>query len=266
MTAKPSAASAGQLGLLIAGIPMLKSIRRFINRKLGVDIVRTTTFHRDMDEHLARLIAAKGIDAVIDVGANIGQYARVLRKIGFKGTIYSFEPVSHVFETLKASAAGDARWHCFPFALGDKDETKTINVYSSDVFSSFLTANDYSKGIWKSLNTVREEEVQVKRLDAVFPGLPRREGLTNFMLKLDTQGFDVQVFRGARETLPHVAVLQSELGLVPIYDDATDPYAILKEYHAQGFFISGMYPINRDPSLAIIEFDVTLVRRDPPSA
>ncbi|MEO5809385.1 MAG: hypothetical protein ABIR51_04895 [Sphingomicrobium sp.] len=35
---------------------MLKSIRRFVNRKFGVDIVRTTTFHRDMDKHLARLI------------------------------------------------------------------------------------------------------------------------------------------------------------------------------------------------------------------
>ena len=240
---------------------MLKSIRRFISQKLGVDIVRTTTFHRDMDEHLARLIAAKGIDAVIDVGANNGQYARMLRKIGFTGTIYSFEPVAHVYAALAASAADDSRWHCFPFALGDKDETRTINVYSSDVFSSFLTANDYSKGIWNSLNTVREEQVEVKRLDAVFSGLPGREELTNFMLKLDTQGFDVQVFRGAAETLPHVAVLQSELGLVPIYDDATDPYAILKEYHAAGFFVSGMYPINRDPSLAIIEFDVTLVRR-----
>lgn len=245
---------------------MLNSIRRFISHKFGVDIVRTTTFHRDMEEHLARLIAAKAIDAVIDVGANNGQYARMLRKIGFAGTIYSFEPVAHVFEALAASAAGDAHWHSFPFALGDKDETKTINVYQSDVFSSFLTANDYSKRIWKSLNTVREEEVQVKRLDAIFADLPSRAGLTKFMLKLDTQGFDVQVFRGAKDTLAHVAVLQSELGLVPIYDNATDPCAILKEYHAQGFFISGMYPINRDPSLAIIEFDVTLVRREPASA
>ena len=44
------------------------------------------------------------------MGANRGQYARRLRRTGFKGHIASFEPVPAVFEELRATAAEDPRW------------------------------------------------------------------------------------------------------------------------------------------------------------
>jgi FkbM family methyltransferase len=239
---------------------MLKLMRKILNR-LGFDIVRASTLHRDLGDHLKRILEAKGIDGAIDVGANVGQYGRLLRDIGFTGHIYSFEPVTAVFEKLQAAAAGDSKWHCFRLALGEASARKTINVYDSHVFSSFLSANDYSKGIWKSLHGVHDEEVEVARLDDLFDGLPNRAECRNFLLKMDTQGFDLQVFRGALKSLASVQALQSELALIAIYDGTPDPYEVLAEFNAQGFSISGMYVINRDESLVVIEYDVTLVRR-----
>ena len=242
---------------------MIKLIRKAVNR-LGFDVVRATTLHRDLGDHLKQILEAKQIDGVIDVGANVGQYGRLLRDAGFTGHIYSFEPVSAVFDKLQAAASGDGKWHCFKLALGETSATKTINVYDSHVFSSFLTANDYSKGIWKSLHGVHEESVEVVRLDDIFETLANRADCRNFLLKMDTQGFDLQVFHGARQSLANVQALQSELALVPIYDGSPDPYTLLGEFNEQGFFISGMYVINRDASLAVIEYDVTLVRRSAP--
>ena len=66
------------------------------------------------------------------------------------------------------------------------------------------------------------------------------------MLKLDTQGYDRQVFHGSHSCLDKFCVLQSELSFISVYEGMPDAYEVLEEYHKQGFFISGIYPINRD--------------------
>jgi FkbM family methyltransferase len=239
---------------------LAKPLRRLLNR-LGFDVVRFATFDEGIEAHLAHLIRAKGIDAVIDVGANIGQYALMLRRIGFAGQIYSFEPVASVFEQLERVAADDPNWHCFQIALGDEPSSRTINVYGSKVFSSFLDANDYSRQIWSGLREATHEEVTVMRLDSLFDELPKCAEARHVMLKLDTQGFDLNVFRGASRILDRIQVLQSEVALIAIYDGLPDPFRALAEYRDKGFNISGMFPINRDASLAVIEYDSVMVRK-----
>lgn len=240
---------------------MKARVRKFVN-SLGFDVVRATTLHRDLGAHVKGIIDAKAIDGVIDVGANVGQYGRMLRLSGFEGQIYSFEPVSKPFRQLERTAASDAKWHCFNIALGEEAETREINVYEDDVFSSFLSANDYSKQIWSSLNEANTQQVSIARLDDLIDSLPSRDECHNFLLKMDTQGFDLQVFRGAKNCLSSISALQSELALIPIYDGSPNPFQLLDEFKEHGFFISGMYVINRDASLAVVEYDVTFVKRD----
>lgn len=245
---------------------MLKQLVRRTLNKAGLDIVRTKHQHGDHAAHLRNLFAAKGVDCVIDVGANVGQYGTFLRKLGFKGHIVSFEPVPGAFAGLEKARAGDPKWSAHRLALGDKAEERTMNVYSgSGQFSSFLRANDYAKGIWSSLSDVEERSMPIRRLDAVYDELVAPLGCERVMLKLDTQGFDRQAFEGARGILPKVVALQSELSLIPVYEGAPTGYDLLNDFHREGFFVSGMYPINREPSLAVIEFDCVLVRRDAPA-
>lgn len=241
---------------------MKKLVRNLLNR-YGYDVVRIRNSNADLSEHLSNVINSKKIDCVIDVGANAGQYGEFLRGIGYRGKIISFEPVSAVFKVLRSKCEGDSEWFAFNCALGDKEEEKVINVYKSTVFSSFLTANNYSKSIWRSLENVTHETVRVSRLDKMWPDIIGNFGCNNYMLKMDTQGFDKFVFDGARGCLSNVSVLQSELSMIPVYDGMVQVYDVLKEFHSHGFFISGLYPINRDKSLAVIEYDCVLVRRLP---
>jgi FkbM family methyltransferase len=241
---------------------MKKLLRNSLNR-LGFDLVRTKNLHDNLTKHLSNVLLSRNIDCVFDVGANSGQYGLFLRDLGYKGHIISFEPASSVFKLLKKNSENDDKWHCYDYALGDKNEEKTLNVYKSTVFSSFLTANNYSKSIWHSLEDVTPETVKVFRLEDVWDDLTGKLGCSNYMLKLDTQGFDKFVFDGAHNCLKNISVLQSELSLIPVYDGMIQVYDILQQFHSLNFFISGMYPINRDKSLAVIEYDCVMVKKIP---
>lgn len=238
---------------------MKNLVRRLLNRA-GYDIVHRQYANTDLAEHLRNVIAHYHIDCVLDVGANVGQYGQMLRGIGYGGYIVSFEPVRSVFKELTKAAAGDTKWAVHPLALGATSEQRFINVFRDSVFSSFRQPSDYSKGVWEALSDVRAEEVTVVALDDVFQRIKTATGAGHFLLKLDTQGFDAEVFRGATESLAHIRALQSELSLIPVYDQVEPPYETLKEFHSAGYEISGMYPINRDPSLAVVEYDCVLVR------
>lgn len=239
----------------------MKQFLRAILNKCGFDLIKTKNNHGSFNEHLSNVLSAKNIECILDVGANSGQYGKSLRELGYTGYIVSFEPVRAVFEQLKVNSQNDPKWFCYNLALGDKNEEKVLNVYSSTVFSSFLKANDYSKNIWNSLNTVTPETVKVCRLEDVWGDLIGKLGCKNHMLKLDTQGFDQFVFDGARSCLKDIEVLQSELSLISVYENMGRAYDILQEFHECNYFISGMYPINRDASMAVIEYDCVLVKK-----
>lgn len=241
---------------------LLKKIIKKLITSLGFVITRNKNLHNTFDAHLNNVLCQNEIDCVLDVGANCGQYAKSLRELGYEGWIVSFEPVKNVFVQLQSLAANDKKWLCYNLALGEKIEDKKINVYSSTEFSSFLKANDYAKAIWSSLDEVSCENVSVVTLDNIFPDINEKTGAHKYYLKLDTQGYDLNVFRGAKESLNHVFAMQTEISLIHIYNEMKNPYKTLEEFNVNGFHISGMYPINRDETLAVIEFDAVLVRKD----
>jgi FkbM family methyltransferase len=240
----------------------MKTMVRKIVNKIGFDLVRIKNSHDDLGKHLSNVLRSRNIDCVLDVGANSGQYGLFLRSLGYQGYIISFEPVKEVFKILKKIADKDNNWICYNFALGDANEEKILNVYQSTVFSSFLKVNDYSKNIWRSLENVSPEVVKIHRLEDIWLQLTGELKCKNYMIKLDTQGFDRNVFNGAIKCLDNIKVLQSELSLIPVYEGMDQVYDILKDYNNFGFLVSGMYAVNRDESLAVIEYDCVLVKRD----
>lgn len=243
-------------------------MKRLLHRTLhrfGLDVVRTRTVNDALSQHLANVLSEKHIDCVIDVGANAGQYGARLRATGYRGRIVSFEPVAAAFARLSALAKGDPDWECHQLALGARSGEATINVFAQDEFASFLPASAFGKETWGALSHARPENVKVVRLDDIFDELVGARA-RSCLLKMDTQGFDKFVFEGAQGCLDRVAALQSELSLIAVYEGMPSMYDVLRDYHDAGFFISGMYPVNRDESLAVIEFDCVLVTRRPAPA
>src|SRR3954465_2500661 len=72
-------------------------------------------------DQAVRFIAAHRPDAVLDIGANAGQFAAALRGVGYRGRLISFEPQPPAFASLKAKADADPTWECHQVALGEAD-------------------------------------------------------------------------------------------------------------------------------------------------
>ena len=232
----------------------------------GYQLISTkkiTDMQMAQDEHLRLLLESQNIDHVIDVGANIGQYGQSLRKLGYKGKILSFEPVNHCFRALEQVSEGDKNWTIYPFALGSEKGSNTINVYANDSFSSIREFNDYSRGRFSQRGTsvTQTQEITIERLDQSGDLLNINPD-ARIHLKIDTQGFDVEVFKGAEALLNQVHTMQSELSITPIYEGAPDYIEALTLFRSKGFEVTGMYPISGDrDSMVLVECDCYMSKR-----
>jgi len=213
--------------------------------------------------HLRNLFGRLRIAAVLDVGANRGQFRNFLRRrCGFRGWIFSFEPIPAVFAELQARAADDPRWRVFPWALGSQTGTRALNVMRDSSFSSFLEplAEGGQIPVIGDKNVVlRREAVPVRRLAEVLPGLRQEYSLGPIYLKLDTQGFDLEVLRGAEGELQQMAALQTEVPVKALYQGMPGFAASLDVLAQSGFEVTGVFPVTRDERLRVIEFDVVAV-------
>jgi FkbM family methyltransferase len=118
---------------------------------------------------LRRFISHFGIDCILDVGANTGQYATLLRKdVGFTGTIISFEPNPEIFAGLATRAARDPHWQVQNIALTDYDGTASFHIMAADQFSSLNAPSDGLEPIFAERNRVEKNvTVACRRLDGL---------------------------------------------------------------------------------------------------
>lgn len=211
--------------------------------------------------HLRQVFELLKIDCVLDVGANVGQYRNFLRnEVGYRGAIVSFEPVPENAAILRKNTLDDPMWTIHEYALGAEQGTAAFNVMSSSTFSSFLTPEHSQTDVFRDQNKVDHAiTVQVKRLDDVLPEICRKFTLKQVYLKLDTQGFDLQVIEGGRSVLKDIAALQTEASVTPIYTGMPDYIETIRVMESLGFCISGIFPITPERVLRLIEFDCHMV-------
>jgi hypothetical protein len=80
-------------------------------------------------------------------------------------------------------------------------------------------------------------------------------------LKMDTQGYDLNVFKGAGEKLDFIIGIESEISFMPIYEGMPHYLESLKVYEDAGFVITGLYPISRKNDMAVIEMDCMMLNK-----
>lgn len=213
------------------------------------------------------ILSQYDIDVVLDIGANWGQYGKELREMGYAGEIHSFEPVQEAYNILSATSAKDPRWHCHRLALGAKKEEKLINVMqSAPVFSSFKNPNYYGKQMFHNYITPDAQEmVSVDTVDNFLSNEKFRE--KNIYMKIDTQGHDLEVFKGSLKSLGNISVIQSELSLKKIYHDTPSYIEALQLFAQYGYEPASMHTITRENTatrekgkMVLVEIDVVLAK------
>lgn len=209
-----------------------------VSRRFGLDIVPYNAGAHPVARR-QRLFEVCRIDTVLDVGANVGQFGTELRhQFGFRGRIVSFEPLTDAFEMLAATARRDPKWQALNLALGDQRTTLDINIASNSESSSLLAmlgphvqAAPYSAycGL---------ERVAVETLDALFDDVCA--GSENIYLKIDTQGYESHVLRGASRSLERIDTVQLELSLTPLYAGQQLFHELCDDMIGRGYVLVGL--------------------------
>jgi FkbM family methyltransferase len=194
---------------------MLTVAVRRIARRLGVDIRRSSA-RNDVDVRRSQILADNGTTVVLDIGANVGQYAAQLRRTGYKGRVVSFEPGREAFAALRRRASDDDQWSCFQLGLGDRAETGVLRVSSNLSSSSLMEISPVHVQSAAEAQVVGSENIELTTLDACWEDIVAPED-TPF-LKLDVQGYELKILRGAGARLNDVSGVEVEVSLVPLYE------------------------------------------------
>ena len=233
--------------------------RRALN-PLHLDLVRYP-LRSQLPAFLRQFLPGLGIDVVLDVGAHQGEFALEVRDEGFRGRIVSFEPVQDSFAVLERNAARDSDWFVHRLALGDVDETRAISTPPNPQLASFLRPTERGRSLFPLVDGgAGSEDVPVRRLDAIADDLFDDAASPSVYLKVDTQGWEIQVLDGGERTLRRVKALQVELSIMPIYEGATPYLEMLEELRERGFVPSGFFPVASSPRFEAVEVDCVLVR------
>jgi FkbM family methyltransferase len=213
-------------------------------------------------EHLRRFFRHFEIDCVFDVGANAGQYARMLRqRVGYRGQIISYEPIPERVATMRAAAADDPAWVVEELALDASEGHATFNVFAVDEFSSLHALSDLARRQFREhVNLTRRIDVRTNTLANELDKYQARLGFRRPYLKLDTQGHDLSVAAGAGERLRDFVGLQSELAIQRLYDGAPSFEEALEFYRSRGFELSALVPNNLGHFPRLLEIDCIMFR------
>jgi FkbM family methyltransferase len=156
------------------------------------------------------------INSLFDIGASNGCWSHRVSADFPEARFDLFEPlvdeIPQYRQKLDVYLAEHAGFHLHQIALGAECKTATMHITPNAVGSTALDMNGFSPAEW------RKFDVEMLTLDAAIDrfGLPVPQAI-----KIDTQGCELQILRGAEQTLPQVELLLLECWLARSYGGAT---------------------------------------------
>jgi FkbM family methyltransferase len=236
------------------GVRAMTSVRLLLNRA-GFEVTREHFKHR-----FVYSLGQHGIDTVIDIGANTGQFGHLLRRSGFRGRIHSVEPLQSAFAALQAGAASDPRWTVQHAAVSDEPGTLTMNVSGNSVSSSVLPMLDRHAVAAPQAQYVATEQVVATTVDDILTHADLNPETA--LLKVDVQGYEKAVLDGAAKTLDRFAAVRTEMSLVALYDGQPLLAELVEYLGGHGFELWSVEPGFVEPGTRrLLQLDGVFFRR-----
>ncbi|WP_422345145.1 FkbM family methyltransferase [Parasphingorhabdus sp.] len=215
--------------------------------------------HPPLESRCIRRAEKMGLDTVIDVGANHGQFASRIRALGWNSVVLSFEPLAEPFESLQRMAEKDPSHQAFRFGLGEENTEPVMNVASNHGASSSLLEFDPLLEKSFSITTTAKEKVEIRRLDDVAEKM--KLAPEKCLLKIDTQGFEQQVLKGSGKFLDQIQMLFLEVSLRPVYKNEPRLFEMLSFLDSLGFEVRDVEPSVFDSPFRPYQCDILCLRK-----
>jgi FkbM family methyltransferase len=190
-----------------------------------------------------RLSIDKSDPVCLDIGANEGQTIVFLQQAFEAPIIHAFEPARSVFQRLKSSHSNDDV-RVYNLALGSEPGEKEFIDYNDPCLSSILTLEEGAERHFTGSTVSKTERVSIDTIDRF---LTRADIAKVDILKVDTQGYDLQVLEGAEKSLRNgiIRCVIVELNFVPIYRGQCSPTQIMDYLSQHAFQLVDLYGKHR---------------------
>lgn len=209
--------------------------------------------------HITNSITENGINLVLDVGANVGQFGTDLRNTGYRGKIISFEPASEPFLHLLKRSQKDTSWSVFNIGLGNRIEEIDLHIASNNGLSSSVLEPGLHTDFFPGIRFDRTEKIQISTLSNFI----KEQNLQDcrILLKIDAQGYESLILEGALEIFDSVVSTYLELSLVELYRGEVGALAILNTLSALGHGLSDIRRGIESKNRKLLQIDVLTTKR-----
>ena len=212
-----------------------------MTKNFGKNEERTSEYLKKFNrEKVLKLLVDSNSPTILDVGANNGSSLVEFKKWWPNSKVHCFEPQSECWDELDDLSNEFTNVHINKFALGNKnDESKEfyshdlntgisgfnkINIESKDSIDLSKLSND-SKSLENHKKTINHKRnVQVKRLDEYIKNDKNINQID--LLKIDTQGYELEILEGLGTELNKVRILITELMFYDYYEKSLSFYEL----------------------------------------
>jgi FkbM family methyltransferase len=207
---------------------------------------------------LAEELRVRNICFVLDIGANAGQFGSALFAAGYSGSLVSFEPLPGPYQSLLNLAGKNTHWTVAPrSAVGSANGEITINVSQNSVSSSILPILEQHQNAAPRSAYVASEVVPIITLDVWLSQNPAERPF----IKIDTQGYEMEVLKGAESTLRLASGIKVEVSIAPLYEGQPDYLSLIEFIRSAGFSLWSIEPGFSDPITGrLLQFDAVFFR------
>lgn len=167
----------------------------------------------EADKH--KWLQDMGIGTVLDIGAHKGESAREFHEMFPEAMVYSFEPLGDCFELLESKFGDHPLQRSFNIALGDEDGETVIHRSEFAPSSSLRKMADNHKEEFPFTSEGYEEKITTRTLDGMADEI---EIKGKVFMKVDVQGFEDAVLRGAEQFLSKVDIMIVEMSFRELYE------------------------------------------------
>jgi len=188
-------------------------------------------------EHLPVLRSLK-VDGIIDVGANRGQFTLACRLAKPGVAVVAFEPIPDEASTFRRVHSQASGVTLIESALGESTGTATLHLSKSADSSSLLPIGQRQTECFRDTAEVGTIQVTVNRLDDL---ANHWHGRSSQLLKLDVQGYELNVLRGAVQTLGACKFVYAECSEVELYEGQALKHEVSDFLKSKGFVEKGMF-------------------------
>ena len=215
--------------------------------------------------HVVKALKERGIcpGTVIDIGANVGQFAVAAARF-FPGTeIHSFEPVEETVRRLIKNTAAEKRITAHQTAIGERSGEAEIYINSDSRATSILPLAKAHLEAFPHAVETKKSTVKISTLDGIFSqiDLPRP-----VLIKIDVEGYEWQVISGGGETFKKADHIVIEMSMKVMHEGEKKFGDISDRLRDKGFiFIEALGRLAAPASGETLQIDALFGRDRAPT-